>query len=201
MSFEASNLELINGRQISFSLPTQQCLILQGESGVGKTLCLRALADLDPHEGQIQLDGMNQSATPPQQWRQQVQWVSAEPQWWEALVKEHFVQPPSSLLLKQLSLPEAILNQKIEQASVGQRQRLALLRSLSVNPQVLCLDEITANLDLNNTVKVENLLFSWLADSPNRYLIWVTHNAEQVNRIQQALPQQTQLYNMMPAVQ
>jgi putative ABC transport system ATP-binding protein len=129
MSLEVSGLELVNGVQISFSLSAQQCLILQGESGVGKSLCLRALADLDPHQGQIHLEGVNQSETLPQQWRKQVQWVSAEPQWWEELVKEHFVELPSLPLLNQLGLPADIIHQKVAQTSVGQRQRLSLLRS------------------------------------------------------------------------
>ena len=34
---------------VSFELPDGQCVALQGRSGVGKTLLLRAIADLDGH--------------------------------------------------------------------------------------------------------------------------------------------------------
>jgi len=193
MSFEVIDLKLVNGRQLSFHIPAQHGLILQGDSGVGKTLCLRALADLDPHQGQVCLDSIFQDEMNPVKWRQKVQWVSAEPQWWETLVKEHFKKMPSDAEFIQLGLLPQIQHQPITQTSVGERQRLALLRSVSIQPQVLCLDEITANLDLENTLKVEAVLLSWLQDEPNRYLVWVSHDVEQIKRLQAALPQQIQV--------
>jgi len=41
----------------SFELAAGECVALRGPSGAGKTLLLRALADLDPNEGEVALDG------------------------------------------------------------------------------------------------------------------------------------------------
>jgi ABC-type iron transport system FetAB ATPase subunit len=41
----------------SFSLSAGECIAVQGPSGAGKTLPLRALADLDSSEGLVCLDG------------------------------------------------------------------------------------------------------------------------------------------------
>ena len=42
---------------VSFDLQDGECVALQGPSGVGKTLLLRSIADLDPNEGTVKLDG------------------------------------------------------------------------------------------------------------------------------------------------
>jgi len=38
---------------VSFELNDGECIALQGPSGVGKSLLLRAIADLDPNEGTV----------------------------------------------------------------------------------------------------------------------------------------------------
>ena len=42
---------------IDFNVSAGQCVGLTGESGCGKTLLLRALADLDEHKGDVYLNG------------------------------------------------------------------------------------------------------------------------------------------------
>jgi ABC-type sulfate/molybdate transport systems ATPase subunit len=42
----------------SFDLHAGDCVALQGPSGVGKSLLLRAIADLDPNQGTVKLDGV-----------------------------------------------------------------------------------------------------------------------------------------------
>jgi len=59
-------------------------------SGAGKSLLLRAIADLDPNEGTVKLDGMLREAVPAPHWRSQVTYVAAEPGWWGDTVQEHF---------------------------------------------------------------------------------------------------------------
>ena len=57
---------------VSLELAAGDCLCITGESGSGKTQLLRAIADIDPHGGELWLDGVPAQATLPEQWRQQV---------------------------------------------------------------------------------------------------------------------------------
>lgn len=63
---------------VSFELADGECIALQGPSGVGKSLLLRAIADLDPSEGSVELDGMPREAMPAPAWRKQATYVAAE---------------------------------------------------------------------------------------------------------------------------
>ena len=43
---------------LNLAVARGECIAISGPSGAGKTLLLRALADLDPHEGRVYLDGV-----------------------------------------------------------------------------------------------------------------------------------------------
>ena len=47
---------------IDLKIEPGTCVRIHGPSGVGKTLFLRAIADLDPHAGEALLDRMGSSA-------------------------------------------------------------------------------------------------------------------------------------------
>ena len=63
---------------------------MKGPSGAGKTLLLRAIADLDPNQGLVSLEGRDRSTIPGPEWRRLVGYVPAEPGWWAETVGEHF---------------------------------------------------------------------------------------------------------------
>ncbi len=63
-----------------FDLADGECLTVRGPSGAGKTLLLRALADLDPNHGEVHLDGQARDAMPAPQWRRRVVQVDGSPQ-------------------------------------------------------------------------------------------------------------------------
>src|SRR5215831_4060928 len=58
----------------------------------GKTLLLRAIADLDPNDGFVSLDGRDRAAIAAPEWRRLVGYVPAEPGWWADTVGEHFAE-------------------------------------------------------------------------------------------------------------
>ncbi len=156
---------------------------LTGPSGSGKTLLLRAIADLDPHRGEVLLDEQPQSGIPASQWRRQVAYVPAESHWWSDRVGDHF---PSDAKcdFKAVGFGPQVLDWQVDRLSSGERQRLALVRALSGHPRVLLLDEPTANLDPENRGRVERVI----ADYQQRHqasALWVTHDAEQRNRVAQ----------------
>lgn len=72
------------------AVPAGGCLGLSGPSGAGKTLLLRALADLDPHEGIVTLNGTDQCSLPGPAWRRQVGLLPADTLWWHDHVGPHF---------------------------------------------------------------------------------------------------------------
>ena len=67
---------------LSFSVPAGECLAVEGPSGAGKTRLLRAIADLDPAEGYVFLDGAERREMRAEHWRRRVRYVAAEPAWW-----------------------------------------------------------------------------------------------------------------------
>ena len=153
-----------------------------GPSGAGKTLLLRAIADLDPNEGMVCLLGRDRSTITGPEWRRLVGYVPAEPGWWTDTVCKHFGEWAAALpLVRDLGFPEEARDWPISRLSTGERLRLALIRALMVRPKVLLLDEPTAALDRASMAAVESLIASQLRGG--LAVVWVTHDAEQAKRI------------------
>jgi ABC-type iron transport system FetAB ATPase subunit len=174
------------GGPFDFSLQAGECVAIQGPSGAGKSVLLRMLADLDPHEGEVLLDGQSRASMPAPAWRAKVVYQAAEPAWWEASAGQHFTAAQRGLVqeaMAALSLAPALLDVDIDRLSTGERQRLALVRSLARAPRVLLLDEPTAALDPASVARAEALLAARLADGMT--LLIVTHSADQARRLAQ----------------
>ncbi len=172
------------GGPFSFDLHAGECVAVQGPSGAGKSVLLRMLADLDPHEGEAMLNGRGSTAMPAPDWRAQVVYQAAEPAWWEPTAGAHFSDADRGFVdatLAALGLDAAVLDSDVERLSTGERQRLALVRSLARKPAVLLLDEPTAALDPESVAKAEVLLRTALADG--MALLIVTHSGEQAQRL------------------
>jgi ABC-type iron transport system FetAB ATPase subunit len=153
---------------------------LHGESGAGKSLLLRAIADLDEHGGKLTLDNQDCSDVPPNQWRQHIAYFASESFWWADTVGEHFTAS-NAHDLNTLGFDNDVLNWRVHRLSSGERQRLALLRGLQTQPQVLLLDEPSANLDSVNRDRVEKLVATYL-NSHGATALWVSHDRDQLAR-------------------
>jgi ABC-type iron transport system FetAB ATPase subunit len=172
------------GGPFSFELHGGECVAVQGPSGAGKSVLLRMLADLDPHEGDAVLDGQPSGTMAAPEWRARVVYQAAEPAWWEPTAGGHFAPQQRGFvsgMLTALGLSQDVLDTDIDRLSTGERQRLALVRSLARAPSVLLLDEPTAALDPGGVARVEALLRSCL-DRGMAMLI-VTHSVEQARRL------------------
>jgi phosphate-transporting ATPase len=166
----------------SFELAAGECIALRGPSGAGKTLLLRALADLDPSDGEVLLGGTPRSRIPAPQWRRRVGYVPAEPGWWSERLDEHFQDWDSQAgPARRLKIASSVAGRRVSQLSTGERQRLALLRALEHRPEVLLLDEPTGPLDDESTAAVEALLRE--KQSNGLALFWVTHDKRQAERV------------------
>jgi ABC-type iron transport system FetAB ATPase subunit len=174
-----------------FVMSAGETVTLSGLSGSGKSLLLRAIADLDPHRGEAWLDGRACGQVSPRVWRRQVCYLAAESAWWSDRVADHF--PPASnatsnsservmRTIELLGLPEDALDWPVDRLSSGERQRLAIARMLAIEPRVLLLDEPTANLDPENTRLVEQAITDYQTSSGSA-VIWVTHDPAQQSRL------------------
>lgn len=174
--FAVRGLKIPGLPPLAFEAARGEVVAVSGPSGSGKTRLLRTLADLDPHEGSVVWDGRACEALPAPEWRRRVGLLPAEPRFWRPVVREHFPEGGNSLAgeLAGLRLDPEVRNADPALLSTGERSRLALLRLLLHAPEVLLLDEPTANLDQDNRALVIARI--------NRYrrehgtpVLWVSH--------------------------
>lgn len=168
----------------TLALAAGECLTISGPSGAGKSLLLRMLCDLDPNTGEALLNGVPRASIDAPAWRAAVVYQPAEAAWWLPTAIKHFKpgqMPRVRELMAQLNLPPSLLEQEIGRLSTGERQRMALVRSLACAPQVLLLDEPTAALDPAAVAAVEALLKKEVA--AGLALILVTHSEAQARAL------------------
>jgi putative ABC transport system ATP-binding protein len=160
------------------------CAAITGPSGSGKSLFLRMIADLDPNEGKVWLNGTERASLPAPEWRKQATYVSAESGWWADTVSEHFARDRRSevaALAARLGLHVDLLDASIARLSTGEKQRFSLVRALLPSPPVLLLDEPTGPLDEQSVAQVEALLRERMATGTA--ILLVTHDSNQAERL------------------
>jgi ABC-type iron transport system FetAB ATPase subunit len=165
-------------------LAAGECVAITGPSGAGKSLLLRMIADLDPNEGQVYLDGIERRTLTPPAWRRRVPYSAAEPGWWHERIADHFhgeTLDAARAFAPRLALAPALLDGPVAQLSTGERQRVALMRALALVSPVLLLDEPTGALDEDNARLVEGVLRERLAAGVA--IVMVTHTIAQAARL------------------
>ena len=167
---------------VSLQLEAGECLALRGPSGAGKTLLLRAIADLDPSEGEVFWQGRDRNDLSGPDWRALVGYLPAEPGWWAETVGEHFLNWQGlEPILSRLGLPIEAKSWPMTRPSTGERLRLALIRALERQPKVLLLDEPTAALDAKSVAVVEALVAE--KQAAGLAVLWVSHDEGQGGRV------------------
>lgn len=157
------------------------CVALVGPTGAGKTLLLRALADLDPHAGRVFLDGVESASVPGPEWRRRVGLLVAESVWWGERVGETLGPVPPEWVAR-LGFGPEVVDWMVGRLSSGERQRLGLLRLLARGPRALLLDEPTAHLDPESAAQVEALVAEYRRER-RAPVLWVTHDVAQRERV------------------
>jgi ABC-type iron transport system FetAB ATPase subunit len=178
---QIKNLRRLMIGPLSLDVDSGDCLCISGPSGCGKSQLLRAIADLDLHEGQMFLEGTDSNRIAANEWRTRVALLPPESCWWLPRAIDHF-RDGVSIPLEHIGLSTSVLEQPVSRLSSGERQRLALMRLLSNRPRVLLLDEPTANLDPENTRRIEAVITQYRR-SHDAAVIWVSHDSEQVRRV------------------
>lgn len=168
----------------SFRIEGGECAGLHGVSGAGKSLLLRAIADLDPRSGTMRLGDIDADSVAAPVWRRTVGLLPAESGWWLDLVGDHFSDFAviDEHLLAAVGFDQSVRNWQISRLSTGEKQRLAIVRLLANRPQCLLLDEPTASLDQSSVARVEELLLTYAA-TRQAPILWVSHDPDQLARV------------------
>lgn len=166
---------------ISFNISAAQCASLTGPSGIGKSLLLRAIADLIPHQGDIFIDDSDCQVIPAPKWRKLAGLLPAKSVWWFDTVGEHF-HSVDETAFSALNFNRDVLQWSVKRLSTGEQQRLSLLRMLQNTPKVLLLDEPTASLDADNVNRAEALIKTY-QQQQSTAVLWVTHDKDQAQRV------------------
>lgn len=166
---------------INLELRAAECVCLSGPSGAGKSRLLRAIADLDTHNGSVSFNDQACADMPGPQWRRKVGLLAAESAWWAETVGEHFADVDTAQLT-QLGFTDEVMAWSVDRLSTGEKQRLALLRLLANKPDVLLLDEPTSNLDPDSLQRVEKLVMDYCKNKP-AVVLWVSHDNAQIDRL------------------
>ncbi len=173
-------------------------IALRGPSGSGKTLLMRSLAGLDDIDGG-EIRYMN---TPLWDWhipqyRKHVRYIPQNADFISGSVYDSIKLFFSFKVNRDLTLDESRLNRFLEilqlrdsflrktadHLSGGEKQLVALIRSLLLEPDVLLLDEPTSNLDAEMVGRAENLVTLWLNSGGRRCFIWTSHDNRQLDRM------------------
>ncbi|QKX03269.1 ATP-binding cassette domain-containing protein [Wolbachia endosymbiont of Litomosoides sigmodontis] len=180
-------------QDINLSVAKGQVVALIGSSGSGKTTILQVAGLLDkPTSGIVTIDGVNcTQASDKNKTHMRKNFLSFVYQFHyllqELSVLENVILPQ---LIARKSKAEAIKNAQvvlekfglenkassmISEISGGERQRVAIARSIVNSPRLLLADEPTGNLDPINSLNVFLLLYSYVKENNSSMLI-VTHN-------------------------
>jgi tungstate transport system ATP-binding protein len=186
--FEAGGRRLIDG----LNLTLQPCVrtVVMGPNGAGKSLTLRLLHGLlQPSAGAILWGGRPADAAV----RRRQAMVFQRP---VLLRRSAFANLTHAL--RSRDVPRRERHERARQAlaaaglaglartparllSGGEQQRLAMARALSLEPDVLFLDEPTANLDPASTLAIERLIQR--AHDASTKIVLVTHDLGQARRL------------------
>lgn len=179
------NLQRLALGPLDLTIEKGEIVALTGPSGSGKSMLLRAIADLDPSDGHVTLNAQSREAMPAPQWRRQVMYVPAHSGWWADTVEPHFETASRGHaveILQRLGIESTALGWQVANLSTGERQRLSLARAMALDPQILLLDEPTSGLDADNQERMEKVIRNFAARE-DRAVVFVTHDAQQAARL------------------
>jgi len=179
---------------ITFHVPTGQYAVLMGRTGSGKTTILESICGLNRiQSGRIRLMGRDVTRLKPAE--RGIGYVPQDGALFSTMTVREQVgfalairgQPQTMIrkavdeLANLLNLTP-LLNRFPDKLSGGEQQRVALGRSLSAKPGVLCLDEPLSALDQESRHELCDVLKT-VQNHTGVTILHITHNADEANRL------------------
>jgi putative ABC transport system ATP-binding protein len=180
--------------RVTLSVAPGEFVALYGPSGSGKTTLLKLIVGLTikPSSGTITVDGRDitkMSRKEADEYRLHTLGIIGHPDVLQPgarairaasirlrLTDHKHAEKAVAPLLVQLGLGDR-LRHRVEQLSMGERQRVVIALALSTAPRLVLADEPTGNLDTDNTRMVLGLLRE-LCHERNVALLLATHDPE-----------------------
>ena len=180
---------------VDLTLPSQGVTVLFGHSGSGKTTLLRCIAGLERASGHLSINGIDWQTDDffLPTYKRPLGYVFQEASLFTHLsvmnnLKYGMKRSKGKDLEKSLEQSiellgiEHLLDRKPDKLSGGEKQRVAIARSLAVNPRILLMDEPLAALDMPRKQEILPFL-ERLRDELAIPMIYVTHAADEVARL------------------
>jgi len=176
-------------KDINFKVSKGEAIGIIGESGCGKTTLIKLImAFFDVNEGEILINGKNMNEFTRKSLREKMAYVSQNDYWFQDTIynnltigKERATQEELDKVCKMVKMDQYIeesaygYNSMIEEGGInlssGQKQRFSIAKALITNPDVLILDESTANLDAST----EEYVVEQLRGEKDKIKIIVAH--------------------------
>ncbi len=194
-------------KDVSFDIYPSEILAFIGPSGCGKTTALKCLNRMHDGtrdvriEGCIRMDGEDiygPDIDPPLH-RRRFGWVAQKPNPFARSIYENVAYGPRlhglvngraemdahvETCLRRAGLWDEVKDRLYKMSgdalSGGQQQRLCIARALSVNPEVLLMDEPTGSIDPVATALIEELMLDLSRDHS---IVVITHSMMEAKRI------------------
>lgn len=164
-------------RDLELSVSRGERILIVGPTGAGKSSLLKTLNLMNlSYEGSISLAGKDLREHEPEVLRSRICLVMQEPFLEPGTVQEALDAPLHyhalhhrdlsgrdhrvKNLFKSFQLDPELLDQNSEKLSGGEKQRVALIRALQLNPEVLLLDEISSALDQKTSAVISDCVFN-----------------------------------------
>jgi peptide/nickel transport system ATP-binding protein len=197
---QSGRTDVISG--LSFTVWTNRVLAIRGPTGSGKTTAVRcAVRLLEPDEGQIEFFGRDLrtlNASELRALRKRIQVVeqdayrTVDPKWtvYKTITEGVRLYPKAestdhgwiSETFLALGLHPKMLDRNCGDLSIGEQQRVAIIRALALQPDLVILDEPNAGLDRETTNMVTDFLKAYVSVG-HRGMVVVSHDEYLVNAI------------------
>ncbi|MDD3225081.1 MAG: ATP-binding cassette domain-containing protein [Clostridium sp.] len=176
-------------KDINIEINIGEFISIIGHSGSGKSTFLKMCADLiSPTRGNVKYLGKDYLEYNPMELRKKIAYCFQTPHLFGDTVLDNFKFTYSirntvvdykriNKLMNDFKFNKDYLGKNVRNLSGGEKQRIALIRSLLFKPDVLLLDEATSALDADNTCIVENVIKK--LNEEGITIMWITHNLEQ----------------------